>query len=217
MNVLAVDTAGPVAGVALWSGDDVRVRTERVVRGSERRLVPWIAELLDEAGLTAPMLDGVAAGAGPGAFTGLRVGLATAAGLAQAVGCALWTTSSLRIRALAVPHGPAPVLAMLDARKGRVYAGRWHGEESVGAEADVAPEVALGWVDGAFRATGEGALVYAAEVVAAGGVLVDEAADPGVAVLARLGIVAVAAGKGRDPAEVRPNYLRAPDAVPRKR
>lgn len=212
MRVLAIDTAGPVVGVALSVDGAVRARTERVTRGAEARLVPWALALCDEAGLRLAALDGVAVAAGPGAFTGLRVGLATASGLALAIGCPLWQGSSLAHRALGA--GGDRVLAMLDARKQRVYAARYDGGRLTAGPADVPPDEALAWMDAPFVATGEGALAYADRVTAHGGTLVARADDPCVHVLARLGAEALARGEGSDPIGVQPVYLRAPDARP---
>jgi tRNA threonylcarbamoyladenosine biosynthesis protein TsaB len=212
VNVVAVDTCGPVIGVALWAGGEVRVRTERVNRGSETRLVPWVQQLLAEAGLGLAQLDGVAATVGPGAFTGLRVGLATATGLSMAIGRPFWGTDSLEPRARRVG---GEVLAMLDARKARVYAS-WYAPDRVSGPADVAPEVAIGWTRGSgpWKATGEGALVYADQVRAAGGTIAEEADDPAVGVLATLAAAALARGEGIDPVLATPLYLREADAVP---
>ena len=79
----------------------------------------------------------------------------------------------------------ASVLCMLDARKQRVYAARYDGAGELAAgPGDVGPSVALDWMDGPFRATGEGALVYRDLVEAAGGVVVPDADHPAVATLA---------------------------------
>ena len=94
MRILAIDTAGPVIGVALLVHEDVRVRTERVLRGSESRLAPWVAQLCEEAGMRVADIDAIAVSEGPGAFTGLRVGLATALGLAHGIGCPVLPISS---------------------------------------------------------------------------------------------------------------------------
>ena len=155
--------------------------------------------------------------AGPGAFTGLRVGLATACGLAQGLGVPVASLSSLRSRAW--PHrGELPVLAALDARKGRVYAALFDQDGRVrGGPGDVAPAVAVAWAGGPFRATGEGCLVYRAAVEAAGGAVVAEADDPCLPALAHLGALALARGEGRDPVQVRPRYLREADAVAKRR
>ncbi len=214
MNVLAIDTAGPVAGVALWVDGVTSVRVERVTRGSDTRLMPWAQALAAEASIPLSALDGVAVGAGPGAFTGLRVGMAAALGLATALGCPVVPVSTLLSRVTPWLHEGATLCA-LDARKGRLYAATWRGREQGLAAGDLAPEVVLAELAPGFRAVGEGVLAYRGLVEAAGGVVVDPADDPGVAPLAALGAAALAAGEGRDPVSVQPTYLRPSDAKPR--
>jgi tRNA threonylcarbamoyladenosine biosynthesis protein TsaB len=218
VRIVAFDTAGPVVGVGLWDGARVCCRIERVQRGTEALLLPWAVELAAEAGLRLADLDAVAVAHGPGAFTGLRVGLATAAGLALASGVPLWSGCSLRSRAERVLAAGLPVLAMLDARKDRVYAASYgvDGELAHAAE-DVPPEQAIGWMRGPFVATGEGARVYGTLVRDAGGVLAEQLDDPAVDVLVRQAVSGLERGEGRSPVEVRPLYLRAPDAkVPKQ-
>ncbi len=208
-HILAIDTAGPVIGVALRVGGGVLVRHERTKRGSEQRVVPWVEQLLAEAQIARSQLDGIGVARGPGAFTGLRVGLATAVGLSLALDRPIWGCDSLTPRALRVPGDR--VLAMLDARKQRVYAALYMG--GVGAPPiDAAPGDALNGIDAGFVATGEGALVYADHVAEAGGVVAPEADHPGVDVLARLADDAIAQGRGGDALSLTPFYLRAPDA-----
>ncbi len=204
MKLVAIDTSGPVIGVALWCDGDVRVRTERVARGAEARLVPWIQELCAEMGVALPALDGLAVGVGPGAFTGVRVGMATAAGLAMSLDRPLWGCDSLSPRGARV--GPRS-LVLLDARKGRVYAAAFDGTMTH-PPADVTADVAVRWLAAPFLATGEGALVYADIVRAAGGTLADDADDPAVDALARLGAAALGRGQGKPPNEVVPTYIR---------
>lgn len=212
MRVLSVDTAGPVVGVGLaWDGQ-VSVRTERVRRGAEALLVPWAQALLAEHGGTFTDLDGVAVARGPGAFTGVRVGMATAAGWALAAGVPLWGCSSLVSRGVRSQQGH-PVLTLLDARKGRVYAS-WvdAGGREVWGPRDISIHEAMDGLPKGFACTGEGAQVYAEDLAAAGGVLAAEPCDPAVDVLAVLGADALRAGQGGDPSEVRPVYVRKPDA-----
>lgn len=214
-RVLALDTAGPVIGVALALDGDVRVRTERVRRGAESRLVPWVQELCAEGGVALTGLDGLAVSVGPGAFTGLRVGLATALGLALGAGLPVWGCGSLRARAAAAAEPDTDVLAMLDARKQRVYAALFRDGRALRGPEDCAPGHALRDLQPGFVATGEGSALYAEQVLEAGGRLAAAPEDPGVAALARLGLAGLARGEGTDPTEVRPVYVRAPDARPR--
>jgi len=210
VNVLAIDTVAPVIGVALRTGGRTLERVARTQRGAEALLVPWAHALCDEAGIRVDDLDGIAVAHGPGAFTGIRVGLATAVGLALGLGKPLWSGSSLDSRA--ARHSEEAVLAMLDARKGRVYAA-WYPHGSLAAgPGDVPPEEALAWATAPFVAVGEGALEYRALVEARGGRVADAADHPAVDALARMGEEGLRRGEGRDPIDVAPFYLRAPDA-----
>jgi len=214
LNVLAIDTVAPVIGVALRVGGESRERVERVSRGAETRLVPWVRELCAEAGIGLRDLHGIAVSRGPGSFTGLRVGLATAAGLALGLEVPLWGAMSLAPRARRAAVGGLGVLALLDARRERVYAA-WvpAGAEGHGPE-DVDPAVAFGWAAAPFVATGEGAVVYREGVLAAGGRVAPGADHPAVDALAQMGEEALLRGEGRDAVEVVPLYLRAADAQP---
>lgn len=214
MKTLAIDTTGPVVGVAAADGARVAVRYARVGRDVEAVLLDWVVEVCAELGFGVADVEGVAVAVGPGAFTGLRVGLSTAIGLALARGVPMWAGSSLVSRGLRVAE-PGRVLSMLDARKQRVYASVVEdGGERVGPE-DVAPQVAVGWMTAPFVATGEGALVYRDVVEAAGGVVAADAEHPAVDVLARLGAEALARGEGVAATDITPVYVREPDARPR--
>jgi tRNA threonylcarbamoyladenosine biosynthesis protein TsaB len=216
MRVIAVDTAAPVLGVAAWSDGLSASRSARIVRGGEALIAPWITEVCAELGFVPGDLDGVVVSTGPGAFTGLRVGVAAASGLAVAVGAPVVAVGSLEARARAVGVG-APVLAWLDARKGRAYAAAFDAQgAAVHAAADVLPEVAIGWMAPGFVAVGEGALVWRDLVLAAGGSVADDADLPPVRSMAAWGAEQNAAGAHGDAGAVAPRYVRAPDAVPGK-
>jgi tRNA threonylcarbamoyladenosine biosynthesis protein TsaB len=215
MSILAIDTTGPVIGVALLVGEEVLQHTERVRRGSEQRLVPWAQALCADAELKTAELDGIAVAVGPGAFTGLRVGLATAVGIALAGGIPIVGLSSLGSRAAPL-SAQTRVLSMLDARKSRVYA-QWfaHGTP-LDSPADISPEVLLEAASPGFVATGEGAGCYRELVESAGGRVHDAWESPAVDALARMGESALARGEAVDPASLRPVYIRPPDARPPK-
>ncbi len=120
--ILAIDTSGPVVGICLAGlGVEPQSWSARAGRGADAVLVPAIADLL--SGAPAP-LTGVALTTGPGAFTGLRVGLAIGTGIALARNVLVLPMGSLAARALLALDAPE-VLAVLDARKGRVYARRF--------------------------------------------------------------------------------------------
>lgn len=208
MRTLLIDTAGPVVGVAAFDGDRVvGSASERIVQGADAWLSPRVASLLGALG----GLDRVAVCVGPGAFTGLRVGVATALGLALARGVGVVPVSSLALRAAAVPGEPR-VLALLDAKKGRVYAGVFdtRGEVPVllGEEADVPPADAAK-ADPAV-ATGEGAVVYRALFEAAGHRVSPHAANSPV----DAGAALVRVGDPLPIEQIGLRYLREPDARP---
>lgn len=205
--ILAIDTTGPVIGVAAGSSAaTANMKIERVSRGAEGRIVPWCTELT--GGLER--VEAIVVAIGPGAFTGLRVGLASAQGLALALQVPLLGASGLAARA----HWADCDVTLLDARKGRVYAG-WRADAF--EPADVAPEAAVTDRPAGFRAVGEGALVYRTVVEAAGGVVVESADHPGTAALIDLAVAQLKAGEVGEPDAVQPLYVRAPDAVPPKR
>ncbi len=121
MILLGLDTSTPVASVALGVGDRLFERAETVTTCSER-LLALIDELFVEAGVRPRELAGVACGAGPGSFTGLRIGLSTAKGLCLGTGAGLVLISSLELLAARAPRGSS-VLCTIDAFRGEVYAG----------------------------------------------------------------------------------------------
>lgn len=121
MIILALDTATPVASVALSDGERIFELAESVTTYSER-LLPIIDALFSEAKLAPRALQAVACSAGPGSFTGLRIGLSTAKGLCLATDAKLVLVPSLA--ALAGPAAPgAIVVSAIDAFRGEMYAG----------------------------------------------------------------------------------------------
>ncbi len=121
MLVLGIETATSVAGVALVDAEGVRAEcTLRAPQRALEWLVPAIGEVLQHAGVEAEDIEGVAVSAGPGSFTGLRVGIATAVGWAHARGIPACGVSTLE--ALAVASGATPVVPVLDAKRGEVSA-----------------------------------------------------------------------------------------------
>jgi len=133
VNILGLDSATPSTAVALARADGLLSAARDDVPDGRRpqhaqRLLTLAAGLLADAGLRWRDLDAVAVGVGPGGYTGLRIGLATAHGIATAVGARLLGVSTLR--ALAEPvHGRA-VLAVLDARRGEAFVAAYEdGEE----------------------------------------------------------------------------------------
>lgn len=123
MNLLALDTATESCSVALLTRGEVIDRSELLPRRHAEHVLPMAESLLAEAGLSRSQIDGIAVGRGPGAFTGVRLGVSVAQGLAFALDRPAVTVSSLAALAMEAPAVDAPVLAVIDARMGEVYAG----------------------------------------------------------------------------------------------
>ena len=214
---LGIDTAGPVVGLALWMEGETRALfadSQRVTRGADA----WMGGRLCDALALADAPDGPCAGrgldlvavsTGPGAFTGLRVGVSIALGLSVSREIPVVGLSSLMVRA--ARHNSHRVLALLDARKGRVYAGLYDSSglmpQPGGLEVDAFLSDVLSGPVGV--ATGEGAEVRRSELEAAGWRVVDQPCSCPAESVARLGLSSEVAGTA---SELQLRYIRAPDA-----
>ncbi len=176
------------------------------------RLFGMIEAAMAEAGLAFADLDRIAVTVGPGSFTGLRVGIAAARGLALVVKCPVVGLGTLAVHAEAARAvaGPVPVLALLDARRGEFYGERFAadgasvGPAAVGSAAHFAALVERGDV-----LAGSGADSVAAALPEGFAPIVHRSSAPDVRALLRLAVSAPAAV-----APPRPLYLRPPDAKP---
>lgn len=122
MKVLGLDTSTTTASIAVLDGDRVLATATRNTHRRTSDVLVAVDEACRTAGVTAHELDAIAVGAGPGSFTGLRIGMATGKGIAFATGRPLWAVSSLAALALEAP-GDGVIVAVLDARKGEIFAG----------------------------------------------------------------------------------------------
>jgi len=212
--VLVIDTALGLcsAGVFGVEGALVRplgLRSEAMARGHQERLAGMARDAVAEAGGFAGV-QRIGVTVGPGSFTGLRVGLAFAQGLGAALGRPVVGVSTLDALAASV-EGAGATAALIDARRGQVYARFWRDGAALGAAEALSIEAA----GERARALGAGARLVgsgAGLVTAAEGAVVSDLAGPSPEALARLTAAA-------DPREAppRPLYLRAPDATPPSR
>ena len=139
MKILAIDTATEVLALA---ADDGSARASLALRRGLQHspaLLPLADRLLAELGFAAGDLELVVCSVGPGSFTGIRIGLATAKGIAFAVGCPLVGVSTLDALALPWAGFPGDVWSVIDARKGRWYAAGYRGGRRVTDHLDLAP------------------------------------------------------------------------------
>jgi tRNA threonylcarbamoyladenosine biosynthesis protein TsaB len=181
-----------------------------------RELMPAVAEAMRRAGVGFGELDAVAVGVGPGAFTGLRIGIATARALAVGAGVPLRPVSSLA--ALAAGIDGAHALPVIDARRGELFAALFdHAGAQLWPPFVATPEALAGRVREAgftVLAAGDGSIRFRRVLESAGiAVLPDQS---GSHLVRALHVCRLAAGvTGQAPEAVLPDYLREPDAKPR--
>ncbi len=162
MKVLGLDTATFTSGIAVLDDGRVLAEARHDASGQKSDLLVSIDEVCKRAGLAPIELDAVAVGAGPGSFTGLRIGMATAKGIAFAIGKPLWAVSSLAALARDA-HAPGFVVAVLDARRGEVYTGCYAEGILVGEERVMAPGAVAPW---ALALAGERPITYVGDALA---------------------------------------------------
>lgn len=228
--ILGLDTATRATAVALAGpGDELfEARDDRPTGQRPRhaaQLLPLCAEVLGRAGRSFAEVDGLAVGIGPGTFTGLRIGVATARALARAGDIPLvgvCTLRSLALNALGDQGLPAAgaVLGVLDARRGEAFAAAWSRDDlgTLGAPlvgpAALGPEALAAAIDGlgvAPLALGEGAVAFRQVLERSGAFLPDD--DSGLHRVTAINHCRIARDlEPSDPQRVGPEYLRLPDA-----
>ncbi len=123
MKILSINTSTPSGSVALTrEGCIVEEMNLNIERTHSETILPVIDRVLRDGGVGLEEVDGIAVTAGPGSFTGLRVGISIAKGLAWALGKPVVGVSTLHALALNLPFSEGPICPVLDARKGEVYA-----------------------------------------------------------------------------------------------
>jgi tRNA threonylcarbamoyladenosine biosynthesis protein TsaB len=218
MRVLAIDTALEACSAAVLDTERATISEHEslpMVRGHAEALMPLIARVMERAGLDFAGLDRIAVTTGPGSFTGLRVGIAAARGIALAAGKPAVGLSTLAAYAapLVAADDTLPVVAAIDARHDRVYLQVF----GPGGRTILAPRLAplrealRAAATGAPRLVGTAAAMLAAAWPAGERApnLVDARRAPDIDWVARLGAAAIETG-----APPKPLYLRAPDAQP---
>ena len=212
MRLLAFETATRRLSVALWQDGELIERAEDCPNGGSERLLPWVHELLAEAGVALAQIDGIAFGAGPGGFTGLRLACGVTQGLAYGLDVPVLPVSTLE--ALALASGEREVWACLDARMNEVYgaAYRVEGDTVTQLMAPVclppavspAPTFAGGW------GVGDGFAAYGPLLLARKPDLKGVRADvfPTAAAVLRLAAPGFSRGMGVAAALAQPIYVR---------
>ncbi|MEM7223482.1 MAG: tRNA (adenosine(37)-N6)-threonylcarbamoyltransferase complex dimerization subunit type 1 TsaB [Pseudomonadota bacterium] len=221
--ILALDAAGNACSAALWSGGAVRARRlETMERGQSERLVPMIEDVMTEAAVGYDQLTLVAVTVGPGGFTGVRIGLATARAIALACACPAMGVTTFEAAAAAVDaeeRQGLPLVALIESKRKELYAQTvWRPGDSPGDPAALLPEQLAGALpSGPLLLVGDGAERGAEALRRAGRMdLTVRAHGPiDAAVLAQLAAERPLPPHGALPPA--PLYLRAPDVTPGRR
>lgn len=222
MTLLGLDTSTAAASACVLRADgewfEVAPPPERLGRppAHASELMPAVAEVMSRADVGWGDLDAIAVGVGPGMFTGLRIGIATARGLARGSGLPLRPVSSLAALAAGIE---APLrLPLIDARRGEVFGALYEGDERVWPPVAIAPEELVRRLrDDGFTplAAGDGSVRFR-EVLEKAGIQV-EPDDSEAHVVRALHVCRLGAGAPEAPPEaVLPDYLRDPDAKPQQ-
>jgi len=218
MRVLAIDTALEACSAAVLDTEQPAQSVHEslpMLRGHAEALMPLVARVMERAGLSFAALDRVAVTTGPGSFTGLRVGIAAARGIALAAGKPAIGLSTLAAYAapLVAADATLPVVAAIDARHDQVYLQVYGPGGRTMVSARVAPlrEALRVAASGAPRLVGTAATMLAAAWPAGERPpsLIDDRRAPDIVWVARLGAAA-----DESHAPPKPLYLRAPDAQP---
>ncbi len=213
-TLLAIATATSQVGVALGNGDDP-IASLHVRRGRHHAelLAPAIETVTRMAGISTQQIGRIAVDIGPGLFTGLRVGVATAKALAAALDIPIVGCSSLEL--LAYPHRrqDRPVAAVIDAKRGEIFWSLWRPDEGeVAGPVASAPDAlvaAIRTTPGEVLAVGDGARRYADALVPLPGVELASPADDDPSAVVLLELAATRPSVPLD--EITPRYLRGAD------
>ena len=222
MNILAIDTSGPVAGCAVMRDDRIAqlIAMNQGMTHSET-IMPAVDYALSNSGLTCKDIDVFAAVAGPGSFTGVRIGVCAAKALAHAVGAKCARVDALEALAAAHYGFDGTVCTILDARRGQVYGAAFafaQGERPQRVMEDCAIAIEAYFdqlpTEGRLMFTGDGVAVNEAKIRERFG---DRAliAPPHMRFLraeAAAQLAAVSGDEWMDAAALTPIYLRAPQA-----
>jgi tRNA threonylcarbamoyladenosine biosynthesis protein TsaB len=227
MNILAFDTClGAVSAAASRRGPEGALLCQAYevrAAGHAERLMPMIAEVMDGAGLAFSQLDRLAVTLGPGGFTGVRVGIAAARGLAFAAGKPVVAATSLAVMAhraeemlagMGEPLGTRRLMVAVDARRGALFVQSFAAGavETAAAQLITPSEAARSLGPEGGVVVGSGAMAVAAAAAAAG-----VTADPRFADLQpHAGNLAAMAARLAPVSPVRPLYLRLPDVRPQE-
>ena len=222
MIVVGIDTSTPHTSVAIGTERELLARIQVAGKARQESVTPALEQLLSWTDLTLEQVGGFAVGIGPGLFTGLRVGVATAKTLAQVTGAPIVALSSLDALAYAVRHTHRRIAAVIDGRRHEVFAAVYREvpggviretdhmvltPDRLAAELEASPEEVL--------AVGDGAMLYRDELAQVGARIEfasPSVAHPDAASLVELAVPKLLREEHDRLFDVVPLYLRRSDA-----
>ncbi len=222
MKILAIETSTVAGSIAILddeAGLIAEVRTDiRIVHAE--RLMPSVEWILQSSRVSIEDIGAFAISIGPGSFTGLRIGLATAKGFAYATGRPLIPVPTLDAFARTIPFSSYMVCPMLDARKNEVYTAlyKWEGPvmKKVMPETAISPEALLKQLDGPILFTGEGTRKYREMITdkLKTNALFAPASKmtPAASTVAEIALEEIKQGRKTDPVSLIPFYIRKSEA-----
>ena len=219
MRLFCLDTSTLAGSIAILEDECVRAEVNiNLGRKHTERLLPGMDWLFQELAIEPREIEAVSVGIGPGSFTGLRVGLATAKGLALSLSVPIVGVSSLEALAWQVRFYPGKILALLDARKGQVFAGFFQGGDEFKLESEpmaIDPSELVEKIKTKTLVVGEGLAAYpeilekVKNKVSVAGFEYDY---PRASIVGRLGLIRLQRGESDSPETLAPVYLRGSDA-----
>jgi tRNA threonylcarbamoyladenosine biosynthesis protein TsaB len=221
MLILAIEASTPVSSVALLGEEGLVAEYTLSLQSTQsERLLPAIDTILKDTERTGEDVSAVAVSVGPGSFTGVRVAVSTAKGIARAWEKPVIAVSSLLGLANRFPEVSLPIFALLDARKNEVYAASFHNEQGIlkvdTPERAIRPEVLCREIRKPALFVGEGALRYRSllrECLPSYAVFTEGSLNnPSAASIAEIGLSKFRRGRVLSPEAVVPNYIRRSEA-----
>lgn len=221
MIILGIETATMTGGLALIDEEKlISEYTLNMKTTHSSRLMPALDWILKDASLNKNQIDGIAISIGPGSFTGLRIGLATAKGLAMGLNIPLVTVPTLDALAYNVTYSPYQICPVLDARKKEVYSAIFRYENGIIARKSpyqvISPDELISQINEKTIMLGDALNIYGEIFLEKLGGLAIFAHNsqrlPRASVIAELGLVKLKAGEIADLASSEPLYIRRADA-----
>ncbi|SJZ34348.1 tRNA (adenosine(37)-N6)-threonylcarbamoyltransferase complex dimerization subunit type 1 TsaB [Selenihalanaerobacter shriftii] len=227
MLILALDSSTSVGAISIHNDEGLVAEYNlNLAKTHSQRLMPQIISLMDDVGVTVDDLDGIVVGIGPGSFTGIRIGLATAKSLAQSLEIPIISLSTLDILANELVYIDEYICPIIDARRNRVYTALYHEVDKLGLKKKASKDqmlevkelakIILQELSNKVIFIGPATKVYQEtieEILGEQAIFIPNHYDlPRGAVLGRIGSLKLKAGSQHELMDISPNYLKRAQA-----